>query len=80
MNDKIYILPTQDKPIKFIIEELPCPICQQIGYDFRCEHAKSSFENMIYTISCTNFNKCNNTKYISLKYNEFINGLREEEI
>jgi hypothetical protein len=72
MNDKIYIIPREDKPIKFIIEELPCPICSQIGYDFRCEHAKSSFKDLIYTISCTNFNHCENAENISLKFNELI--------
>lgn len=61
MNDKIYIIPTQNKPVKLIFEELPCPICSQI----RCKHAKNSFEDLIYSISCTNPNDCNNAEYIN---------------
>jgi len=53
-SDKIYIIPKQDKPIKIIFEELPCPKDSEI----RCEYAKSNSEDMVYSIICTNKN-CN---------------------
>jgi len=54
IKDKIFIIPIQDKPIKLIFEELPCPVCS----DIRCKYAKSNLEDLIYSISCTNENKC----------------------
>lgn len=53
-NKVIYIIPVQDKPVKIIFEGLPCPICSEI----RCSHAKSSLEDLVYSITCTNTNGC----------------------
>lgn len=75
MNDKIYIIPTQDKPVKIIFEELPCPICSQIGSDFRCKYAKGNLKDLIYTISCTT-SKCDNIEYILSK----LSKLMQDEI
>jgi hypothetical protein len=57
-ENKIYIIPTQDKPVKLIFEELPCPICSQI----RCKHAKSNLKDLIFNISCTNSGECDKIK------------------
>jgi len=53
-NDRVFIIPIEDKPLKIIFEELPCPICQKI----KCEYAKSSCEDLIYKITCKNINNC----------------------
>jgi len=50
--NKIYIIPQQDKPIKVIYEELPCPILSQLGNSHRCKYAKSKVEDMNFILYC----------------------------
>lgn len=51
-ENNIYILPTQDKPVKIVYEGLPCPILLQLGTTYRCKYAKSSIEDLNYNIAC----------------------------
>jgi len=57
-NDRIFIIPTETKPIKIIFEELSCPILSQLKIVHKCKHAKSSWEDLIYNITCNNIKNC----------------------
>lgn len=53
-DEKLFVLPKDNKPLKVIYEELPCPILLQLGEDYRCKHAQSKLEGMEYTLYCAN--------------------------
>lgn len=57
MNNQtnIFIIPTEEKPLKIVFESLPCPIFK----GERCEHAKNTSHGMIFEISCTYEDGCN---------------------
>lgn len=54
LEDISYILPKQDKPIKVIYEELPCPVLSQLGNNHRCKYAQSKTEDMNFILYCSN--------------------------
>ena len=45
----LYVIPLEDKPIKLVFENLPCPILEGV----RCAYAKNTSHDMIFEISCT---------------------------
>lgn len=45
----LYFIPLEDKPIKLVFEDLPCPILEGM----RCAYAKNTSHDMIFEISCT---------------------------
>lgn len=49
----IYIIPTEDKPVKIIYEGFPCPMFLNRDVDFRCGFAKTKNEGMDFIIHCT---------------------------
>jgi len=49
----IYLIPKQDKTIKIVYDELPCPMNSSI----RCENAKSRVEEN-YVIYCSDCTSC----------------------
>ena len=52
LDNMIFILSKEDKPIKIIYEELLCPIVSNYGGDFRCKYAKSKTEEMSLVLYC----------------------------
>ena len=48
-NKMLYLIPLEDKPIKLVFEDLPCPILEGV----RCAYAKNTSHDMIFEISCT---------------------------
>ena len=59
-NDKIFIISSlQDKPIKIVFEEQPCPIAFQLGQTFRCEKAKWKMrEDYKFSLCCSDVKNC----------------------
>lgn len=45
-----FILPKEDKPLKILYEELPCPILLQLGNNYRCKYAQSKTEDMNFIL------------------------------
>ncbi len=62
-DDRIFIIPTQDKPVKIIYEELPCPILYNLEIDYRCKYAKDKLEDFTHTIYCSNKDECNKIEF-----------------
>jgi hypothetical protein len=52
-DERIFTIPKEDKPIKIVYEQLPCPLCMNYGDAFRCKHAKSKLEDMNFIIYCS---------------------------
>lgn len=52
-NETIYIIPTEDKPVKIIYEGFPCPILLKLDIDFNCGFAKTKNEDTEFIIYCT---------------------------
>jgi len=57
-NDRIFIIPTETKPIKIIFEELLCPILSHLEIVHKCKYAKSSWEDLVCKITCNNIKNC----------------------
>jgi len=54
VENKIYIIPmNENKLIKIIHEELPCPLLFNTNIDFRCKYAKTKSEGMDFIIFCS---------------------------
>jgi len=58
INNRNFIIPEQDKPVKIIYEELPCPILLNLETTYRCKYSKSDLRDMNFTIYCS-ADKCN---------------------
>lgn len=54
-NNKIYIIPTQDKPVKICFDDFTCPLNSQT----RCKYSEITYdeESLIVSFICKN-NKC----------------------
>ena len=52
-NDKIYILPKQDKPVKLVFDELPCPRAFIHGCTIRCKFSKIECNDYEASLVCT---------------------------
>lgn len=55
-ENNIYIIPiSNDKPLKVVFEELPCPILLNLDIAHRCKHSKSKSEDLIWSLYCPEY-------------------------